>query len=67
MEKIPSTVSTIEDRLETLVDVEDFNSRVIDGYNEGSGPLALKADVYTARSIIPAGTGAYRDFSYIAP
>ena len=67
MEKIPSTAPTIEDRLETLVDVEDFNSRVIDGYNEGSGPLALEADVHTARSIIPAGTGAYRDFSYIAP
>ena len=67
MEKIPSTTPTIEDRLETLVDVEDFNSRVIDGYNEGSGPLVLEADVHTARSIIPAGTGAYRDFSYIAP
>ena len=67
MGKIPSTAPTIEDRLETLVDVEDFNSRVIDSYNEGSGPLALEADVHTARSIIPAGTGAYRDFSYIAP
>ena len=67
MEKIPSTAPTIEDRLKTLVDVEDFNSRVIDGYNKGSGPLALEADVHTARSIIPTGTGAYRDFSYIAP
>jgi pyruvate/2-oxoacid:ferredoxin oxidoreductase beta subunit/NAD-dependent dihydropyrimidine dehydrogenase PreA subunit len=67
MEKIPSTAPTIEDRLETLIDVEDFNNRVINGYNEGSGSSDLEADVYTARSIIPGGTGAYRDFSYIAP
>ena len=27
----------------------------------------LDADLFTARSIVPAGTGALRDFSYIAP
>lgn len=47
--------------------VEDFNSHVVSAYNEGKGEKGLPADVSTARSIIPAGTGALRDFSYIAP
>ena len=36
------------------------------GYNEGTED-ALDADLGTARSIMPAGTGVLRDFSYIAP
>lgn len=51
----------------SIIDVQDFFDRVIDGYNEGTGEDELSADVGLARSIIPAGTGAYRDFSYIAP
>ena len=51
----------------SIIDVQDFFDRVISGYNEGTGEEELPADMGTARSIIPAGTGAYRDFSYIAP
>lgn len=46
--------------------VEDFNESVIGAYNRGSDD-ELPADMGVARSIIPAGTGAFRDFSYIAP
>ncbi len=52
---------------EQIIDVADFFDRVIDEYNEGSGPATLEADVQLARSIVPAGTGAFRDFSYLAP
>jgi len=50
-----------------IVDVAAFFDRVIAEYNEGTGPLSLEADVQMARSIVPAGTGAARDFSYLAP
>ena len=50
-----------------VVDAHDFFERVVQEYNEGPGPESLEADVGLARSVIPAGTGAYRDFSYIAP
>ena len=51
----------------SIIDVQDFFDRVITGYNEGTGEDDLAADMGLARSIIPAGTGAFRDFSYIAP
>lgn len=47
--------------------VEDFNERVIGAYNEGVGSVELPADAGVARSLVPAGTAALRDFSYIAP
>jgi pyruvate/2-oxoacid:ferredoxin oxidoreductase beta subunit/ferredoxin len=47
--------------------VDDFNRRVIGTYQEGKGSAMLPADLGVARSLIPAGTGALRDFSYIAP
>ncbi len=50
-----------------IVDIADFNDRVVGAYNRGEGELGLEADLQTARSVIPAGTGALRDFSYIAP
>ena len=46
--------------------VDDFNRRIIGAYQEGKGSAALPADLGVARSLIPAGTGALRDFSYIA-
>ncbi len=51
----------------TIVDVNDFFDRIVAGYNDGTGERDLPADVGVARSVIPAGTGAERDFSYIAP
>ncbi len=50
-----------------VIDFDQFFEQVIRGYNEGWGPEELPADPYVARSLIPAGTAYYRDFSYIAP
>ena len=47
--------------------VDDFNRRVIGAYQDGKASAILPADLGIARSLIPAGTGALRDFSYIAP
>ena len=49
-----------------VIDVQDFFEQVILEYNHGTDDN-LAADVNVARSIVPAGTGALRDFSYIAP
>src|ERR1700736_1750428 len=51
----------------TVLDVEDFNERIIRGYEEGWGERDLPADLTTARSLIPAGTATLRDFSNISP
>lgn len=53
--------------LHTLLDIEDFNGRVVAGYNTGIAEQGLPADVGVARSLVGPGTGALRDFSYIAP
>lgn len=57
----------LEDFRVNVVDVADFNERVVGAYNNGTAEKGLEADHQVARSIIPAGTGALRDFSYIAP
>jgi pyruvate/2-oxoacid:ferredoxin oxidoreductase beta subunit/NAD-dependent dihydropyrimidine dehydrogenase PreA subunit len=57
----------IEDFRVNVVDVADFNDRVVGSYNSGLAEKGLSADEYTARSVVPAATGALRDFSYIAP
>lgn len=50
-----------------VLDVNDFNERIIRGYEEGYGEKELPADLSVARSLIPTGTAALRDFSNIAP
>jgi pyruvate/2-oxoacid:ferredoxin oxidoreductase beta subunit/NAD-dependent dihydropyrimidine dehydrogenase PreA subunit len=50
-----------------VLDVNDFNERIIRGYEEGYGEKDLPADLSVARSLIPAGTANLRDFSNIAP
>ncbi len=50
-----------------ILDVDDFNDRIICGYEQGYGEKLLPADLSTARSLIPAGTATLRDFSYVAP
>jgi pyruvate ferredoxin oxidoreductase beta subunit len=47
--------------------VGDFNERIIGAYAAGVGSQTLPADTGVARSLIPAGTAALRDFSYLAP
>src|SRR5262245_5113714 len=56
-------------KLESLpvLDVRDFNERIIRGYEEGYGEKELPADLSLARSLVPAGTATLRDFSNIAP
>src|SRR6516225_8716671 len=50
-----------------VLDVIDFNERIIRGYEEGTAEKELPADLSVARSLIPAGTATLRDFSNIAP
>lgn len=50
-----------------VLDVNDFNDRIIRGYEEGTAEKDLPADLTVSRSIIPAGTATLRDFSYVAP
>src|SRR6476661_10571607 len=56
-----------EDIRANVVDIADFNERVVGAYNSGIAEKGLPADDAVARSVIPAATGALRDFSYIAP
>ncbi len=57
-----TSLLTPEERLEefrrSIVDVADFNERVVGAYNTGAAEKGLPADSYVARSIVPAGTGA---------
>ena len=57
----------LEDIRANVVDIADFNERVIGAYNNGLAERGLPADDQSARSVVPAATGALRDFSYIAP
>jgi pyruvate/2-oxoacid:ferredoxin oxidoreductase beta subunit/NAD-dependent dihydropyrimidine dehydrogenase PreA subunit len=50
-----------------VLDVVDFNERIIRGYEEGYGEKDLPADLSVARSLVPAGTASLRDFSNISP
>src|SRR5438105_10926350 len=50
-----------------VLDVLDFNERIIHGYEEGWGEADLPADLSVARSLVPAGTATLRDFSNISP
>src|SRR5262245_19512760 len=50
-----------------VLDVHDFNERIIRGYEEGWGEKNLPGDLSVARSLIPAGTATLRDFSNISP
>ncbi|MBI2554673.1 MAG: 4Fe-4S binding protein [Candidatus Rokubacteria bacterium] len=52
--------------LDVAAYVADFNARVIGAYEKGIGSQELPADVGVARSLIPAGTAALRDFSYLS-
>ena len=68
MEPIELTVDQIKEDIRlNVVDFEDFNTRVVSAYNDGSAEKGLAADDQVARSVIPGGTGVLRDFSYIAP
>ncbi len=46
--------------------VDDFNRSIVTAYRRGVADAELPVDVGLARSIIPAGTAATRDFSHLA-
>ena len=50
-----------------LPDANEFREKVIGAYRRGAGADDLPSDETAARSLIPPGTAALRDFSYIAP
>jgi pyruvate/2-oxoacid:ferredoxin oxidoreductase beta subunit/Fe-S-cluster-containing hydrogenase component 2 len=47
--------------------VDDFNAAVVGAYATGRGDHELPSDPGVARSVIPPGTAATRDFSGLAP
>ena len=47
--------------------VDDFNREVMTAYRANAADVELPADQGVARSIIPPGTAATRDFSHLAP
>jgi pyruvate ferredoxin oxidoreductase beta subunit len=50
-----------------VVDIKNFMENVVPQYEKGVGDIELEADLDMARSVIPAASGAPRDFSFIAP
>ncbi len=50
-----------------VLDVLDFNERIIRGYEEGTAEKEMPADLTLARSLVPSGTATLRDFSNISP
>ena len=46
--------------------VDDFNDAIVGGYRAGNDN-ELVADAGVARSVVPPGTAALRDFSHLAP
>ncbi len=57
----------VEHLLDVHQYVDDFNDAVIGAYAANATDESLAADVGVARSIIPPGTAATRDFSHLAP
>jgi pyruvate ferredoxin oxidoreductase beta subunit len=59
-----STTATV---LDVGAYVDDFNGSVIDAYRRGVADCELPSETGVARSVIPPGTAATRDFSGLAP
>lgn len=57
----------VEELLDVRAYVEAFAETVIPAYRRGIADRALPADTGVARSLIPPGTAALRDFSGLAP
>ncbi len=50
-----------------ILDVDEFNDCIIRRTKSGTAEKGLPADLAVSRSLVPAGTAALRDFSYVAP
>jgi pyruvate ferredoxin oxidoreductase beta subunit len=57
---MPSTV-------DPMIDLDGFEANVVDAYRRGIADLELPSDAGVARSVIPPGTSATRDFSGLSP
>jgi pyruvate/2-oxoacid:ferredoxin oxidoreductase beta subunit/NAD-dependent dihydropyrimidine dehydrogenase PreA subunit len=64
---MPITPARLPRNAEEMVDTKGFFHHVLPLYERGVGDIELDADIDTARSVIPAASGATRDFSFIAP
>jgi len=60
-------ISRTEEYGEQVINVQTFFDTVLPAYERGDGGATLPADVPIARSLVPAGTAALRDFSHIGP
>ncbi len=54
-------------QLDPMAYLDAFDDTVVDAYRRGIADLELPADADVARSIIPPGTSATRDFSGLSP
>ncbi len=61
------TEGTVDLHFDPEAYATDFRTTVIDAYRSGIAEEELPADSWVARSIIPPGTAAGRDFSRLAP
>ncbi len=67
MEAHQATLAGMDTLFDVHAYVDDFNSTVVDAYRRNVGDGELPADRSVARSIVPPGTAASRDFSGLAP
>jgi len=61
------TISRVFDRREGLIETLEGFQPILEAYAAGHTDEAVFADAVAARSVIPPGTAAVRDFSYVAP
>src|SRR5437867_12930948 len=64
---MPITPARLPRCAEEVVDTKNFFDRVLPLYEKGVGDIELEADLDMARSVVPAGSGGPRDFSFITP
>src|SRR5438552_10527521 len=64
---MPITPAVLPRNADEVVNAKNFFERVLPLYEKGVGDIELEADMDIARSVVPAGSGAPRDFSFIAP
>jgi pyruvate/2-oxoacid:ferredoxin oxidoreductase beta subunit/NAD-dependent dihydropyrimidine dehydrogenase PreA subunit len=64
---MPITPAVLPRDADHVVDARNFFNKVLPLYEQGVGDIELEADLDSARAVVPAASGAPRDFSFIAP
>src|SRR2546430_9776531 len=64
---MPITPARLPRNADEVVDQKAFFNRVLPLYEKGVGDIELEADLDTARSVVPAGSGGARGFLFIRP